>query len=104
MKICQSPQDVLFEHDEARTFNRKSVSVGSKSCYALYFANYVLNLITTIQDEFSLDKYVILKQIQIKTTPNFNAGGESDPYVVIVNTKVEILCDYSRQYQSNHKD
>ena len=93
VKICKSPEDGLFEHDEARTFNRKTVSVGSKCCYALHFANHVLNPIMPIQDGFSFAKYIILKQIQINTAPNFNAAGESDPYVIIVNTKVEILCE-----------
>ena len=30
--------------------------------------------------------------------PNFDAGGESDPCFVIVNTNVEILCDYLQHH------
>ena len=67
VKICKSPQDALFEHDEARTLNSGSVTVASQSCYnyVSYFANYVLNpTMTQIPDRFSFDNNIIFKRIE----------------------------------------
>ena len=77
----------LFECDEVITLTGISVIIASQSCYVSYFANYVL---TPIPEVFALSKY----KLKTNTIPNFDAGHESDTYFVVVNTKVEILCDY----------
>ena len=96
-KICGSPDDALLKYGEARTFNSKGVTIPSQRRYVLYFANYVLNpIMTPIPDRFSFYKIVVLKRIQMNTIPNFDVGGGCDPYFLILNTKGEILYDYSQ--------
>ena len=96
-KICRSAEEALRKYGEARTFNAKGVTIPSQRRYVFYFSNYVLNpVMTPIPDRFSFYKIVILKRIRMNTIPNFDVGGGCDPYFLILNTKGEILYDYSQ--------
>lgn len=98
-QIVDSPEEALRRYGEARTKNKKGVTIPSQRRFVLYFANYVMNpAVCSDPDRFAFRRLCTLKRVRIITIPDFDLGGGCDPYFIITNSVGEVLYDYSAHH------